>query len=607
MLINALCDYYDVLKQQGKVLADGWSAVPVSYLVALKEDGTIDEIINYQKKEEIIGKKGTIKERWVPRNVMFPKRTEKSGIDPNIIEHRPLYLFGLNYVDGSLVEQDRTGKAKKSHEMFVASNLKFLEGLDSPVINAYRNFIKNWNPQNETENVHLLGLGKKYESNFAFCLSGHPEQLVQENDVIGKQWETQWNEMQSGQRDQAVIGQCAISGKMEPLARIHGKIKGIYGGLATGSVFIGYNNDSECSYGKEQAYNSNISERMMKKYTEALNYLLSDRRHKVLLDDITVVFWAADGDGNSEDMFMAMLMGESEGMSAQQMNDMLRKMFEDAAGGNLVKKRLTSVEGINPDIDFYMIGMRPNSSRVSVKFVYKKKYAQVLWNLAQHQWDMQITEEIRPISFARIRKNLVSPKSTNEKVNPALMSKVLEAAFQGTPYPAALLETIIRRIKTDTDARINETQAGIIKACINRKSKILYQKEELKVALDRENTNQAYLCGRLFAVLEKLQQDASGNTLNRTIKDAYFSSASSTPAVIFPKLLRLAQNHLNKVKHAVYYSKLVGEIMNALTDEFPDVLRLEDQGRFMIGYYQQYQSFFVKNSSEQNDKVETEE
>ena len=135
------------------------------------------------------------------------------------------------------------------------------------------------------------------------------------------------------------------------------------------------------------------------------------------------------------------------------------------------------------------------------------------------------------------------------------------------------------------------------------------------MALNEESTNQAYLCGRLFAVLEKLQQetlkknnkDASRNTLNRTIKDAYFSSASSTPAIIFPKLLRLAQNHLNKVKHAGDYSELIGEIMNALTEEFPDVLRLEDQGRFMIGYYQQYQNFFVKNNSEQNDKVETEE
>lgn len=122
------------------------------------------------------------------------------------------------------------------------------------------------------------------------------------------------------------------------------------------------------------------------------------------------------------------------------------------------------------------------------------------------------------------------------------------------------------------------------------------------MALDRENQNQAYLCGRLFAVLEKLQQEASGNSLNRTIKDAYFASASSKPALIFPKLIRLAQNHLNKVKYPVVYNKLIGEILNGLNGEFPETLFLKDQGRFIVGYYQQYQSFF-----ERTEKTEEEE
>ena len=122
------------------------------------------------------------------------------------------------------------------------------------------------------------------------------------------------------------------------------------------------------------------------------------------------------------------------------------------------------------------------------------------------------------------------------------------------------------------------------------------------MALDRENCGQAYLCGRLFAVLEKLQQEASGGNLNRTIKDVYFASGSTKPALVFPKLLRLAQTHLNKVKYPAFYNKLIGEIINSLKGEFPDTFLLADQGRFMIGYYQQYQSFFEKN--EQINKEE---
>lgn len=148
---------------------------------------------------------------------------------------------------------------------------------------------------------------------------------------------------------------------------------------------------------------------------------------------------------------------------------------------------------------------------------------------------------------------------------------------------------------------MNRIRAGIIKACINRN----YKEEEFNVALDKENCGQAYLCGRLFAVLEKLQRDASNAALNRTIKDAYFASASSKPAIIFPKLLKLAQNHLNKVKSPVFYNRLIGEIIDKLEGEFPETLLLQDQGRFIVGYYQQYQSFFEK--SEKMKENETEE
>ena len=166
-------------------------------------------------------------------------------------------------------------------------------------------------------------------------------------------------------------------------------------------------------------------------------------------------------------------------------------------------------------------------------------------------------------------------------------------------------------MKTDADIRVNEVRAGVIKACINRK----YQKEELSVALNKDNVSPAYLCGRLFAVLEKLQQDASGNSLNRTIKDGYFASAVSKPAIVFPKLIILAQNHLdkverlvknpsNKIRGAAYYNILIGEIIDKLTDKFPDTLGLSDQGCFIIGYYQQYQEFFVKKETGQKEEEE---
>ena len=598
MLIKALSDYYDILTAEGRILPDGYSKVNVHYLICLTEEGKIEEIIDCQEKIQNKTDKGKIKEKWMPKTEEMPQRTEKPGIESNIIEHRPLYIFGLNMEDEKLTPDDRTGKARKSHEAFVTSNLEFLEGIDSPVANAYRNFLRTWNPEEEIENDKLLILGKNYgKSGFAFCLTGYPDLLLHNDMQIIQKWEQIYHESSSEDK-KGYVAQGAVSGEETEIARIHNKIKGVFGGLATGSVLIGFNNASENSYGNEQSYNSNISMSVMKKYTDALNFLLGSSKHKILLDDITIVFWAMDTSDAYEDAFMALLCGQSDKMSAKETEGMLKGVLESGRVGKMTEGRLQSLDMIKPDVDFYMLGLKPNSSRLSVKFFYRKKYAELLWNIAGFQKDMQTSKELRPISFSRIKEELRSPKSTSEKINPTLLTKLFESVIYGNRYPMTLLETAVRRVKTDGDKRVNSVRAGVIKACINRN----YKKEEFGVALDKDNCGQAYVCGRLFAVLEKLQRDASGIKLNRTIKDAYFASASAKPAIVFPKLIKLAQNHLNKVKSPAYYSILLGEIMDKLNGEFPETLLLQDQGRFIIGYYQQYQSFFEKK--ETNSEME---
>lgn len=598
MLIKALCDYYAILSEKGLALSEGYSKVNVQYLISLTEDGQIDEIIACQKTKQVqSGKK--IKEKKVPKEMLMPQRTEKPGIDANIAEHRPRYIFGLNLDKERLSPNDRTDKARKSHKAFVEKNLKFMEDIHSPIAEAYKKFLSSWKPEAEVENRWLLGLGKDYQkANFAFCLSGNPDCLLHEDPEIRAKWESE-NLNKKEENDKSKTAQCAITGQKEPIARIHSKIKGVYGGLATGSVLIGFNNDSENSYGNEQSYNSNISETAMKKYTEALNYLLSSNKHKAMLDEMTIVFWAMSSKETYEDLVMKMLLGQQDQMNSSQTEDMIRELLKDARDAKIMEERIRSLDMIDPEVDFYMLGLKPNSSRLSVKFMIKRKYADVLWNIARFQRDIQMSEDFYTVALWQIKREMISPKGKNDKVNPALISRLLEAIIHGSKYPVYLLETMVRRVKTDEGrAKINSIRAGVIKACINRNN----SKEELKVSLDKTNQSQAYLCGRLFAVLEKLQQDASNNSLNRTIKDVYFASASAKPALVFPKLIRLAQNHLNKVKYPVYYNKLIGEIMDGLKGEFPDTFRLMDQGRFDIGYYQQNQDLWRKaNKSEETE------
>ena len=610
MLIKALCDYYDILAREGKTIVPGYSSVKISYLISLTPEGRVDALVDCRQKEQVPAGKDKWKERLIAQEMVMPERSNKSAIGASVTDHRPLYIFGLNSDKTAFSSQDKSNKAQKSHESFVKVNLDFIEGLHSPVIDAFRAFLQGWVPEEETENPFLLSIVKEYgASGFAFCLTGCPDETLHRDPQLVARWEKrcQSNRLQE---QETVRAQCAVLGTQEPIARLHGKIKGIYGGQPTGNLLVCFNNDSEESYGREQSYNSNLSEEAARRYAEALNFLLASKKHRVILDDVTVVFFAMDKGEAYGDLLNTLLFGSAD-MDAGQTQDMLANLMEDAREGRVVAERIASTEKIDPNVDFYITGLKPNSARLAVKFLYHKRFGEVLQNIARHQSDMQLSPRPLPVPLWVIKKELLSPKGSNDTVDPALLSKLLESIFTGAPYPEWLLATVVRRVRTDLCGSangLNRNRAGLIKACINRKQRFSEKKEEFNMSLDPQNHTPAYLCGRLFAALEKLQTDAAGGKLNRTIRDAYFSSASSTPSLVFPKLLRLAQAHLNKVKYPSYYNKLMGDIMDMLLEgEFPNHLRLEDQGRFIIGYYQQMESFFVKKQSEENQVMQEDE
>ena len=589
MLIKALCDYYKILEQEGKLLREDCSRVKIHYFISLNEDGTIDDIIEagragYLEPEAMTGKDKAIE-------ICLPRRTEKSGIKSNILEHREVYIFGLLHDGTGLVAHDRTGKARKSHEEFVKTNLKFIEGLHSSAIDAFRNFLLTWNPEVETKNPILLKLGKDFgKAGYGFCLKGYYPYFLDEDPKIWKRWEVVYKA--STKQEEGRNSQCAVYGEVMPIARIHNKIKGVYGGIPMGTVLIGCNNESEESYGNKQSYNSNISETAMRQYTKTLNYLLKSKVHNSTLEDMTVLLWTMGGDETCEGKLMAALLGESDVYDSSETEQILKMIWREEKKSTSVEEEFKYWVEIkrNKQFDVCVLGIKPNASRISAKFFYRKKYSDILWNLIRFQKEVQSTKKIYPVSICKIVKELKSPKSRKEITNPDMLSKFVGAVLTGAPFPRALLETAVRRVKTDGDYQVNRIRAGIIRAWINRNGR----QEELHVVLDLKNTGDAYLCGRLFAILEKLQQDALGVKLTRTIKDAYFASASSRPAGIFPKLVRMAEDHLKKVRNPEYYLRKLRRIKEGLRGEFPEILLLPDQGRFIVGYYHQYNNFYDK-------------
>ena len=256
-----------------------------------------------------------------------------------------------------------------------------------------------------------------------------------------------------------------------------------------------------------------------------------------------------------------------------------------------------------PDVgvDYCIFGLVPNGGRIAIKFNYRNTFGELRKNIERYHADFAIGKLKGAPAAWLICKELVSPKS-NDDAAPELEGDILRSAINGTPLPHKVLETVVRRVRTDSDtdkhrfSKLNDTRAGLIKLCLNRKT--TKEDEKITMALNEQNKNAAYLCGRLFAVLEKVQRDSTPGELNKTIKDSFFSSACATPGVVFPRLIKLSQNHLSKLEKGpeTYYNRLIGEVLADL-NEFPATLSLEEQGKFILGYYQQNTALYTKKEN----------
>lgn len=601
-MLRALSKYYDCLCRQkdSGLVPDGYSSVGVNYNLVLNPDGTIKEVLPYTKVV-LNGKK----EKEVPRDEFFPFRNSVPGIAAETIDHREKYLFGLEW-DKQEEKLTVTKNSQRAFEKCREKNLSFLDGLSSPVIGTYKNFLQSWDPKNELENPFLTALGKKY-SGAKFIVTSQEDPAAQRplnRDLqVKEKWENGWKNRPMPA--DAVMGQCSISGKYGQIARIHDYIKGIKGEKAAYKL-VCFDSSAYWSYGKEKSYNSLVSNAVMEKYTKAFNYLTSVPDHKQVLDGMTLLFWAMTAESEKPYLqafktgFFSLPLedpSEAERNERQAQEQALASIFSQLAQG---KEADWKSFGIDKGTEFYILGVKPNSSRLAIKIFEHNSFGNLMDRIEQHHRDMQLSPADKQIPIWLIGKALKSPIASKDPLPPDLTVKILQSILRGSPYPRFMLETAVRRAKTDQDDAakkfyaVSRDRVRIIKACLTR---LNFIKRGEFTMLNTQNTDGAYNCGRLFAVLEMLQQKALPG-INATIKDRFFSSACSTPYLVFPRLLKLSQSHLGKLDkgNAIFFDKSIQEIVNNLGDSFPKAMNMEKQGMFILGYYQQKEKIFEKKN-----------
>lgn len=597
MILNALNKYYEILLEDEKceIPLYGYSNANVGFALSISHEGELIDVIPL-KVQSNNGKK------LVPRVLTVPEqKIRSSGTCPNFMCDNSTYVLGVD-------NKGKPERTKEAFTVFKALHNKVLCNATSKAAKAVLAFLDNWNIDKSREHYILKNYLEEIleGSNLVFRLDGETGYL--HNDVeIKRMWE-QYNT----KGDDDVYGQCLITGQNTSIAKLHPFIKKVLGAQSSGASIVSFNASAYESYNKENGYIAPVSKYAAFAYTTVLNYMLSNQKQRIQVGDATTVFWAE----SSEEIYIDLAAelfnpsiekNEKENKDVPKRDAKVEYLIRDVLESMKAGKKINDLSGkIDPKTKFYILGLSPNASRISIRFFNRDSFGGFIEKMSLHYADMEIVKEYESnmdnIPIWKLILETVSPQSSDKSPQPLLAGETMRSIIGGGLYPALLYNAIMLRVKTDVDIRVNYERASIIKAYLKRKARINKNtnlEEVLTVSLNENSTNTPYLLGRLFAILEKTQRDAG----NETIRARYFTSACTTPGSVFPILLRLAQHHIAKAEFGFVNDKKIEAVLNQV-EKFPSNLTLEEQGLFSLGYYHQRVSLWQKvdnNNKNNND------
>lgn len=603
MILKALYDYYE---RKPEIHAPiGYEKEELDFIIILNKEGNF---VDLQNKRE--NKRG--KEYFVPKAVV---RT--AAPKPNLLWDK------IEYVTGFGKDEKKSAQAKKYNKAFIDKLKTLPEELkeDSGVKTVLLFYDKN-----QTEE-----LIKHQSWEECFKISGWISfQLDGENDLIANRnviKKYQGEEFLSGKNEEDDIkklkeGVCLITGEKKIIKRLNTELR-LPGSDKNVKIVAFQKNSGFDSYGKEQAYNAPISILAENNFSAALKHLINSKTNKKIVSDTTILFWSerqAEEVTPEEEVFSWVIAAQKvDEDNPDKGVDTIEKFVNSIFTGQLSSARSNH---------FYVLGLSPNAARISVRFWKAPSVEDFGKNIKKHFEDFEIVHrEYEPkylslyeilcsvsiVTKKRDKPNVIFFRGKAYDVIPNLAGQLVEAIIDGSQYPLTLVQQCIIRIRAEASKKdksgksipnVTYPRAAIIKAYLNRFNKIHKQNQkEITMSLDLNNLNVAYRIGRLFAVLEKIQEESALPTkINATIRDRFYGSASSSPITVFPRLLRLKNSHLKKLNDGrkIYFEKLIGEIVNEMKS-FPTNLSLNEQANFAIGYYHQRQAFFT-SKLDKNEK-----
>jgi CRISPR-associated protein Csd1 len=591
MIYKALVD---LAEREGLLADTAYEPVEVHYLVHLGEGG---KYLSYEapRDEAASGSAKRFRPRAPRRRV--PRRSGRtSGDRAEFLVDKAEFVFGID-PHGKRPEEKLAERRRLFQERAEKASTA-LPGKAS--FEALRAFLARKAP---AEIRKLLTAATTTERTaaagalFAFVYEPDGGNLCIHDDPEVKAYFTRALE----EEDSGIAGQCLVTGLGDVrLSRLHAKPKGIPPRQETGGgvPLTSFNEEAFKSYGLERLGGAPISRRANLGIELAVDRLLDsayprpdggvfDKQHEQISHDTAIVYWS------KEDAALGW-MSELEHGGPERVGELIRSPY---------KGRAAPLE--DPSV-FYALVLSGSRGRGVVRSFIESTVKDVAASLDRYREEAAIVRpyETTPGGYPldRVKRSLVPSRDRDlKRLPPALGAELYLAILRGRPFARSLLDLAVRRNRVEllpekSGGRPDEVALGarcsLLKAYLNRN-----HREGIAVALDMHRADAPYRLGRLLAVLDRLQQAALG-TVNATIVDRYYGSASSTPEAVFPTLVRRSQHHVGRLRRekpglAVNMDRLLQEVVSPLS-AFPKTLNLEQQGIFALGFYHQRQDFFTK-------------
>jgi CRISPR-associated protein Csd1 len=585
-VLRALVSYHERISD---AVPQGFQKKEIPFVIVVDREGKFSGLEDTREGE---GKKKPARAFVVPR-----EKKRSIGVIPNLLWDNPAYVVGRPKHDPTK-DPDKQGKrASEQRETFLEA---LREAFNDPSYDEGVNAVKLYLERGDFSGLFAHSAWKEVEEgglNLTFRLKGDVGLVCERPGVVKMIADSSYSDGSNSSPTRT----CLVTGEHDEPVRLHASIKGVWGAQSSGANIVSFNLSAFNSYGKEQGLNAPVGKKAEFAYTAALNSLLAKgSRHRFQVGDASTVFWAANA--HSVEEWMADLFGMPADAQAKEDTDTVPSIYAAPRKG-------TAVPDENDLTPFYVLGLSPNASRLSIRFWHAGTVGEVVRNIETHFDDIKLVHGSKEQDRLPLYRLLLSTalQGKSENITPNLAGEVMRAILGGTAYPQTLLSAAVRRTRAEQE--VTYPRAAVIKAVLARSSRYYGKTEkEVDMALDESNTNKGYLLGRLFATLERAQASASPG-INATIRDRFYGGASSTPVAVFPHLMKLKNHHLAKIENVgarINLEKLIGRVLDGL-DDFPVHLDLADQGRFAIGYYHQVQEFFRKKEGTGPETVVTDE